>query len=365
MKPLSVFVFLKGSIKKILPVTITVCLGVAILYFMAMFTMQLDLQVNEVALYPFKNMSVIYGEKTGVSAEDIYQLKKNINNEKLLMSDFWYINYYSIVGNTTTSLILLEEKDAKAIMDTLDLKLTQGQLPKNKMEVILHKKLGANRGVKLGTIISKNEKGWHINEDIKVVGFFEGESVIGIGINGEEIINPNMPGASVLVCGDKEGLASVNNYIEKDLGEKYQISTLGISKNEMDKFYAPMSTMKLFIGIVLILVIGIFLSNITTIQYTLRKKELELLHALGYTRRYIVIKGLKEIGLSSLIGYIFGITLAVLIGWVINIYFLSDKGLAMPLLSKSSILIMLMVPITTTAFSMIAPMKLTRFRDIF
>lgn len=364
MKPLSVFMFIKGSIKKILPVVITVSLAVAILYFMSMFTNQLDSQICEVDFYPMKHMSVITGDRSGISVADIENLEKNIGSNKMFPASMWYVDYYSIVGKTGTYVIMLKEKDITTLMNIQKLKLTKGRLPKNKHEILLHERLAANRRIKLETIIDKKNKGWYIDEDLKVVGFFSGESVMGIGYGSEELIRPDMPWGSIIIGGDRTSLNTTNKYIEENLAEKYSSYTLNISKNTMDRFSAPMNTMKLFIGIILVLVIGIFLTNITTIQYTLRRKELELLHAIGYTRRYIIFKGLKEIGIASIIGYVVGIIFAILIGWGINIYFLYEKGLGMPLLITKSLVIMLLVPFAITAFSLIAPLKLTKFRDI-
>lgn len=362
MRPLSVFMFIKGSVKKILPVVITVCLAVSILYFLSMFTRQLDEQVNEVSLYPVKNMSMITGDRSGISASDIENIKKNIGDENVYFCDSWNADYYSIVGKTGTQLLMFSLEDIPVIMDIQNLKLTQGHLPQNKNEIVLHKKLAANRGIKLGAVISKKDKGWYINDDMKVVGLFEGESVIGIGYEGP--LEPGMPWGSVIIDGDKASLVAANKYIEANLAGKYSVNTVNTVRKMLENFNAPMNTMKLFIGFVLVLVVGIFLSNIITIQYTLRKKELELLHAIGYTKKYIILKGFKEIGIASIIGYLAGITLAVLIGWGINIYFLDAKGLSMTLLSGRSILTMFIVPIAITTLSMTAPVKLTKFRDI-
>ena len=100
------------------------------------------------------------------------------------------------------------------------------------------------------------------------------------------------------------------------------------------------------------------------IQYTLRSKEFELLHALGFSRKYLQVKVFKEIGSSSLLGYIAGIILAIIAGWLVNVCVLSESAMEMQLLQVENILWVLFVPLLVTLFGMISPLKLLKFKDI-
>lgn len=364
MKPLSALSFIKGSFSKLLPMVTTVCLAVAILYFMSMFTEQLDTQVNETNTYPLKNMSIVLGGKTGISNDEMQSIINNIGDNKSFLIDLFDVSYNSIVGKTGAYIVMSQQKDIMSIMNLQNHKLLEGELPQKPMEVILHKKLALNYGLKVGSVVKKETKGWYINKDVKVVGIFEGKGVTGIGMVEENLLKIGNPYISLAIGGDENSMITTNKYIEKNFSSKFQILTLSTMESFMDNFNSPISAIKLFVGIVLVGVIGVFLVNITTIQYSLRRKELELLHAIGYTRKYIIKKALKEIGIAAVIGYFCGIILAVLLGWGINICFLSEKGLDMPLILPSSMITMLLVPFAITLFSMLAPLKLTRFRDL-
>lgn len=364
MRPLSILSFIKGSFSKMLPMIITVSLSVAILYFMVMFVEKLQSQSNEVMVYPSQNMSCIYGGRQGISDEDMQKINSNIGASKSFVFQYFSIKYHNLVGATGASIMMLNKKDITSIMDMQKFELIDGKLPEKPKEIIIHKSLALDFGLKVGSVVKKNTKDWYFDEDTKIVGIFEGKAVMGIGMEDESWLRLGEPYVSLAIGGDKNSLKSLNEYIETKLSKKYSISTLNTESNFVEKFTAPIKAMELFIGIILVCVIGVFLVNITNIQYSVRRKELELLHAIGYTRKYILKKSLSEIGVAAFIGYLGGITLTIAIGWGINICFLNERGLGFHLIMVKSMFIMLLVPLAITLFSIKAPFKLTKFRDI-
>lgn len=364
MRPLSIFKFIRGSVVKILPMAVTVCLAVTVLYFMSAFVKQLDNQINETSLYPLKNMSIIFGGNSGIKQEDVDKLNSNFEKTEYFFAQCIDIMVYNAVGNTSTILIMTENRNISSVMDMQNIKLIEGKMPEQPMEVIMHKRLAANHGLQVGSVIKKGQKGWRISDEIKVAGLFDGAAVYAMGIVESDTLKPGIPGIAAVVAAEDEHMADANSFIEENFASKYNLYTSGMVKKLLKNFSGPMNALKSFVGVVLVLVMGVFLANITTIQYSVRKKELELLHAIGYTRKYIIKKALTEIGIAGLIGYIFGVALAVAICWVINVSSWNERGLSLPLLSLDIILSMLLVPVFITLFSIIAPVRMTKFRDI-
>ncbi len=365
MKPLSVIAFLRGSFSKMLPMIITVSLCVAILYFLAMFSEQLDMQSKETSIYTLENMSLVLGDKTGISKDDMKNIAANSGDSKIFGIGLFDIKHHAIVGGSSPAYILmLEQKDIIQIMELKDFKLVEGHLPQKPKEIILHKKLALDYGLKPGSIVEKNTEGWFVNAEVKIVGIFEGRGFMGIGMEDKSLLQLGDPYVSLAIFNNENSLKVINKYIEKNFSEKYRSYTIDVQKSLMDKNNGSIAAMKLFIGIVLVCVIGVFLVNITTIQYSVRKKELELLHAIGYTRKYVLKKSLKEIGIAAFIGYLGGILLAIAIGWGINICFLSEKGMDFTLILTKSMLTMLLVPLAIVLISMRAPLKQTKLMDL-
>lgn len=364
MRPLSVFAFIKGNIPKLLPMVITVCLAVTVLYFMAMFTEQINTGVKEVSIYPLEKMSIIQGDKSGISKEDINSLTKNIWNSKIFAVDCLFVTYHNIVGYTSAVAIMSQQKDIESLMKIQGFSLIGGKLPIKPLEIVIHKKLAKDYGLNVGSIIKKDSKGWNTDKDLKVAGIFDGKAVTAIGVDDNSSLIAGNPHVSLIIAGNQSSLQIANNFIEKNLSNKYSTLTIKSEQDFIVKFNGPIKALELFIGLVLLSVIGVFLSNITSIQYSLRKKELELLNAIGYTRKYIIKKSLKEIGIAAGLGYISGIMIAIILGWVINICILNDKGMNFTLFLGDSMLYTLIVPLGIILFSIRAPLKLTRFRDL-
>lgn len=366
MKPLSVAAYTRGSFFKMLPMTITVGLSVAILYFMSMFVTQLDTQIRESSIYPLENMTLIYAGKEGIAGDDIKNINANAGGAKCIPVGTFDARYSSIVGYSSAMLLMLQQRDLAPLMDSQGFKLIEGSLPQKPMEVLLHKKLAQNHGFKVGDTVKKGTKGWQLAGDVKISGIYEGRAVMGIGILELDRLVAGNPDISLAILGlaDEDSLAAVNKYIDENFSEKYQAYTIGYMKKFMGNFNGPINAMKLFVGIILVGIIGIFLVNITTIQYTLRRKELELLSAIGYTRKYIIGKSMKEIGIAAVLGYLAGIPLAVFMGLGINMLLLSEKGIDMPLVLFGGMRDMLLVPLAIILLSLRIPLKLTKFKDL-
>lgn len=363
MKPLSMMNFIRGSIRKILPLTITLCLAVSLLYFLSMINSQLKGQIQEVNLNTLENVSMLFGRGTTLTSEDIDRL----NNEKIKQ---WYkvkvydVTYNMALGGYTSALVaMVAEDDMVQLMEHQNVKLIQGEIPRRPNEIIIHRKMAANKDVTIGTIIEKDSKGWRNDEELTVVGFFEGHGVFGLGVEDRNKIEDSLFQSIFLIPIEGE-LEGMNEYIEKNFSSSYQITTRGMAANWLKKFQGPMDGIMVLIGIVLVFVLSVLLGNISMIQYSQRTKEFELLHAIGYTKKYISYKILKEIGVSTIIGYIVGIIIAILVGWIVNICFWAEKAMDMPLIQFKSIVTMLIVPIIITLSSMIAPVKMLRFKDI-
>ena len=365
MRPLSAIKYIRSCMGKLLPIIITVCLGVAIMYFMVMFVNQLGQSVNIMGLYPYENASMVWGGKKGI---DVTDSKKIIDYSRskgaqTFSVDGYSISYNIVVGKTGGTILMTDKDDIKDIVNTLKLKISEGNLPQKQGEILLDERLAKNYGLSVGTIVKKNTDGWYVNMDLKIAGIYRGKAAMGIGIIDKQYLNLGEPYISLAIAGPAESIKDINNYLD-EFSSKYTVDTFQSQSKMLDKLNGPITAMQLFCGVILVCVIGIFIANITSIQYTVRKKELELLHAIGYSRGYIVMKSFKEMSIASLIGYILGIGVAVLIGWIMNIYMLEENGTAMTLILPKDIILMLIIPLCLSLFSMFAPIKLTKFKEL-
>lgn len=364
MRPLSTFVFFKRCFSKVFPMVITVSLSVAALYFMSMFVDQLNEVVNEASVYGYEKASMIFSGKSGFSDKDLQAMRGISKDLATYAIKLGSVSHKSIVGSTSTDILMSDEDGAVAIFNHLGFKLLEGKLPVLPNEIVIHEKIGKAYGLKSGDLVEKGRQNWYLDEDVIVTGIYAGKAVMGIGVTQADNLDVGGPYTSYYICGSREKLNRFDRYITEQFANTYHVYTYEGQKVNLKQFNGPISAMKVFLGVILVIAIGVFLTNITSVQYANRRKELQLLNAIGYTRRQLIRKALREIAMASVSGYIVGLILAVILGLTLNIVFFNDAGTDMPLLLPSSIMTVGLVPIAIILFGMLAPIRHTRFRDI-
>lgn len=365
MKPLSTFNFIKGSLGKILPLAITVCLSVGLMYFFILIMNQLTDNNEVFDVIPLSNMSVIEGNNVVLSedekAADIQKLTDNKDIKAWYFTTPWIIEYQTISKSHSILMLLLQEQNIPFVMKWQKLELIEGVLPKNKMEIVLHKKLTDKYNLKLGATIKAHTQGWHIGEDMKIVGIIDGPAIMNFAAEDEEKLMKQ--DFSVITLADDAHLSGMNQFLEEQYGSKYDLMTLERGYEELNNTKRSIKLVLIFIGIIILITLSVLLGNICMIQYAQRKNEFELLHAIGYTKKYITYKVFQEIGSSNLLGYFWGIIFGIMIGWLVNVSVFQDSS-AMPLIQINSMLILLFIPLIVTLSGMLAPLKMLNLRDM-
>ncbi len=364
MRPLSTFVFLKSCFSKVFPMVATVSLSVAALYFMGMFVSQLDETVNEASVYGYEKASIIISGKSGFSDKDLQTMKminKDLDNYIIMLGG---VSHKSIIGYTSTDILMSDKDGAAAIFKHMGFQLLEGNLPASQNEIIIHDKIRKAYGLQVGDRIDKGRENWYLDENAIVTGIYAGKAVMGIGITRDENLIVGGPYTSYYICGSRDKLSSIDPSITEQFAKTYRVYTYESQKEKMKQFNVPINAMKVFLGVILVIAIGVFLTNITSVQYANRRKELQLLNAIGYTRRQLIHKALREIAMASLTGYLVGIILAIILGLTLNIIFFNDAGTDMPLFLPGSMMTVGLVPIAIIWFGMLAPVRNMRFRDI-
>lgn len=374
MKPLSFFKFLKGSFGKVLPLAITGMLAVGLFYFAVIVNSYMNADKNEMHLSWLKKASFVTDNDptmkmlrkgNGIAPADAEALRSLAEVKDLFGATLWSVNYQTISDNASLFLVMLDAGNVAPVMRDDQLTLAEGTMPANPGEIVLQRLLAANFGLKVGSVVSQNTPGWHIGMDLKVVGIANGPALIGIGEIHPSCAAIGNPGVGLVAFPNGASLKSMNQFIVSDLGRKYSVFTLGMAEPDVDKVAQSNDFIVILIGAILVIALGVLLENITMIQYAQRAKEFELMHAVGYTKRAIAGKILRELGASNLIGYAAGIGAGVLGGWLMNVYLLEDTYRHMPLVNFGAMQCLLLVPLFITAIGMLAPRKLQRFQEIF
>lgn len=362
MKPLSIIKFIRGCGIKILPLTITVALAVALLYFLGIMENQLLSSNKDVNISYLINMSIVAGDNEGFEPQALNLLKSSNSIEKLYPAAIWKVNHNS-VGGSTAPLLMMKNEDLKAALQYQKWSLIEGRLPEKPLEIILDKKLALNNKLKVGQIMKMGTRGWQIGGDVKIVGIFDGSVLLGLGFSPASGMTLEKPGVSIITFTAESKVSAMNDLIEKEFGDKYEVFTYQRAQKTMADIIKAFNTITFIIGLVVVVAICALLGNINMIQYSQRSKEFQMLHAIGFTKRNIVLKIAKELSFTSIIGYGTGVFIGAFGGWLLNVCVLDEKAMSVELFQIDKILWVLLVPVLVTIFGMLSPIKIINFEE--
>jgi ABC-type antimicrobial peptide transport system permease subunit len=359
MKPLSSINFIKGNIKKVLPPVITMAMAVIIIYLISLFFVHIENQIYSAHLYPFKNMTLLFGDKKTINEESISDIKNKFRND-LFFADNSFVSYNMLSAYTSSFLLYVDFDSLDKIMKYQNIKIKRGELPKTDNEILIHKDIAINYNLNIGDTVIKNKKGWMTDKDLIVTGIYSGKPILTFGI-----LDKNQKSyEGLIVFGNRESLKDINKYLEKNYSDTYFVWTESSSIELLKPTFTNFNMLKSLVSIIIIIVIGFVLYNITSIQYSIRNKELELLYAIGYSRKKIILKSIIEFSYTSLIAYLAGILFTSVIVFLVNMYLLESDMIKIPVYDLKSILNVTVVPIIFILLNIIIPVKYTRFRLI-
>ncbi|MFZ5985819.1 MAG: hypothetical protein ACOYWZ_01660 [Bacillota bacterium] len=215
--PLSVIYYIKNNTKKVVPIFISITFGVGLIYFLSMLAEQVNNSRYERDVYPLKCYAGITPMNEEISDKTLDGIKNNINTDRVIPSRRSSTRVSTIIGPSSADIIYLRDNDMDLMMDTLKLKLKEGRKPINGSdEIILHCKVAANKGLRIGDKIgSRIKEDEAIKGAYTLVGTMDGPSQVGIallednGIEYEKLIKQG------LIIIPKEGRRfDLNEYLD-------------------------------------------------------------------------------------------------------------------------------------------------------
>lgn len=355
MKPLSALKYVIRNKKKALTLVLSICLGVFLVYFPGMIINQTTYLVKNVYEKTFTRYSYVYKNKNPISEETINKIKNNENVAKVLPAGNGQLSFPILLGNTSCEALFIKKDYISSLMKDMNLKLIEGRLPKESpQEMIIHKKVALSKGLKVNDVIFNN---------VTIVGIMDGPSIINfasIPNSSEE----NLTKEGLMVVAKKNKINELNSFLEALPAKEIRISNLNSYQNAYNKGNKFLSSISLVLEALVIIVLSITLGNISYINIHRRKKELGILLAIGYTKKLLYKKLIKETIICCIVGYISGIFVTISIGWILNAALLIGKGFEIPLLDTNIILATLFIPIFAIIFCLIPAIKALKNTDV-
>ena len=352
MKPLSAWNYYKNNKKKVLPIMISIAIGIFLLYFMYIIGNSVISTAEAGALEALEHYTLFYSsEEKGIDEESLNNIRQNENVEKIIQvkTANTYITFMG--GSTYVPILFAGDSNIDELFNNMNLKLKEGRMAKEDKEIVIHWRIAANKGLKVGDNIGSdvNDKE-PLTGKYTVVGTFDGDSQLGF----VPIENKASKESRVWLVMPKENkVKEMNSFIYKIFDEKMEIESL----TEMEKLFSNNMSIvyvgSIFIELLIVLVLCITIGNTTYLHFYQRKKEFGILIAVGYKKREILKRIFYEILNITVAAYIAGVLLAILAGFILKVVYMDPKGSVMNLFNIKYLLFAAILPIFVLIFSLL------------
>ncbi len=258
----------------------------------------------------------------------------------------------------------VSESDMQALLDTFDLRLKEGRLPRpHTNEMVLSETMA--RGAKVwigGEINSSSNQDWlaTIPSPLVVVGILEDDGTSSrpsppVGIVSYEYVNNhelfNSPWTPGLVVVAKEGhRAAVDDFLETSISPYAEVRT---NRQLVEKFVRISRNFHLMFGVVDVLVaaaIALVVGMINQIALSKRLAELGVLHALGNGKNRLVRRLALETVVVAVLGWIAGLALSWGFFALLKVRLYEPNGINLSLASLTPVWFSIPVPLAAIVF---------------
>lgn len=217
----------------------------------------------------------------------------------------------SIVGKWQFANLGLKEADVPFYLERMKVTSIDGRVPKKgQPEVLVSEPVARNLGLKIGSILqSPDNQDSYSPQEVKVVGIAQTKRWIMLGDYHYQAANhfPPVDGVLAFAENPKDQPALDRWAVEEFKGERAAVIAYYQVNEDTDLMFATLyRILNVVIG-TLVLVITIMMGMLINIYQGQRLVEFGLLQALGYTKKRLVTRVLRETAWVVLVGWLMGL----------------------------------------------------------
>ncbi len=270
----------------------------------------------------------------------------------------------SIVGPWPFSVIGLKQADMKFWLDRQFVSRLDGKLPSpGKPEAVISEPVARNLNLKLGDALLQpdNDKGFSPNT-VKIVGIAQTD--MWLMLTSYEYVQANhFPDVDIILAFAKtpKEQDTLNRWAEKEFkGQRVQVLAFHQVEDDSDKMFSILyKILNVIIG-TLVLVITIMMGMLINIYQSQRLVEFGLLQALGYTRKQLLGRVMRETFSVVILGWIFGVVFAYVLLRITKSLLMDPRAFALNTLDPTAFLYTVPIPLSILVVATLT--VVTRFR---
>ncbi len=258
-------------------------------------------------------------------------------------------NVKSIVGPWPFVMYGFKQADIEYAIKKFELGNLNGRLPvAGESEAVISSQIAINLGLRIGdTLLKPADERSYSPYPVKVVGIFETD--VWLAFSTYEYLAANhFPPLDVFLifAKDQSTQRLLDAWAEKSLkGERAVVFTYpSLQRDTRDTFRTLFKILNVVVGL-LVVVIGIMMAMLVNIYLTQRIVEFGLLQAIGFTRRHLTMRAIKEVALVVVVGWVMGAALVYAMLTVIKKQLMDPRAYALDALDPVAYSYTLSVPV--------------------
>jgi putative ABC transport system permease protein len=357
MKPLSSATYVKRNIKRVAMTGISILIGVFIVYFFSLITETTNYFMKITSSNMIEKYSVVYpGNNKEVSKEIIEELKQNKSLGEMIpqKKKVGSVRYQLSLGAMTVDVYNLYGEDIPKFLNTLNLKVIEGELPKEgSNEILIDTRYAKQNNLKVNSIINNKLEGVEIQGDFKIVGICDGTSVVAIASTDNKEIKREDSFENGFLYTSKDGSHRDLSYLSNRKELNLRIDDYSKVNKQIKEITASLNIFSYGLGVFIIVILCITLGNLNYITFSNRLQEFFVLYAIGYKNRFLMKKLWKENFIVCIAGYILGIAFSFVVVIILNLCIFSPAGKSFILFSLNGLIASLTIPVFVSFFSLI------------
>jgi ABC-type antimicrobial peptide transport system permease subunit len=361
LEPWSAILYLVKNKRKVVPIILILALSILGSTAIATITNSFFRDVErQSSLYQVFD-TIYYNplETKNISQSELDKKLSQISNLDGVFKGNWRnIKGTTIFGGYPFFVYFISSEDQQDFISSMGWKLLDGRLPEpKKPEIVMTNMLMLNKGIKLGdevgTEIDQND---YLRGRYKVVGVLEENNRPGALGDLTYINNGNLEFSNVVYYlkakpGSEDELAKKLNELKANYPSLVIDTRSSVARLNSSNFAAIRQITDVIV-IIVILVISISVALLNIIFFMQRANEFGLLAALGFSRRFILFKTLKESFLQVVFGWSMGICIAQITYMLINQFIYYPKGIQpLSIFELRSFMFSLITPLMVLVFS--------------
>jgi hypothetical protein len=257
------------------------------------------------------------------------------------------------------------EDDLPYLVDLMGLQIKEGRLPRPRSnELVLSEPLAQNRDLHVGDVVGRpvNERDQEIPTEMVIVGILEPSSremlstEVGLGFASGEYLASHELYTSwpvhlfvVPAMGQKTEL---NRWLQETIASRWTlVDTYAQRAQDMDRTTRGILLLFAAVESIIAVVAAIALAALNYIFFSQRRDEFGILHSVGRSRPWLVLRTTKETTGVVLVAWLLGATLCVALLLYAQLAVFAPKGLNLNLLNLTPWMFTLPIPIAVVAAS--------------